>query len=305
MPFKISIIIPTCNRKEWLCQTLDALLLVAQRCEIIVVNDGEFIDLSIDYPTVIYFDNPIKGVANARNFGAKNSRCEYLLFLDDDILITQETINAIDLIIESEHITRAAILLNWNYPDSLIHKMDKSKIGRYLKHHKFHTMESRTGFKFNYNKMFIPCNSIGSATLVISKNVFNQVGGYNEHIEFQGEDIDLTNRLRLNDIGIFIYTPVTCYHNDFIAESLDSYLSRLHKGFVSQYKAYRQGIVSYPQSSKFKTVIYRILLPFFGLIRWFFLIIPNTKSWDFISFKLINIFSSITKIKAQKIAKID
>ena len=92
--FDLSIIIPSLLDNNFL-KTLENLQLSIDglSIEVIIVSDNKNITLDkySDYPFQFYY-NPQKGVASARNFGASIAKSDNLLFIDDDILITKESI---------------------------------------------------------------------------------------------------------------------------------------------------------------------------------------------------------------------
>jgi glycosyltransferase involved in cell wall biosynthesis len=86
---KVSVIIPFFNGVEWLEEAVQsALNQTYKNIEIIVVNDGSSEDVS-DFlnkfqDKIIYHYQKNQGSAVARNWGMKNSRGDYLAFLDSD-----------------------------------------------------------------------------------------------------------------------------------------------------------------------------------------------------------------------------
>jgi GT2 family glycosyltransferase len=93
----ISIIIPTCNRKNILKKCLGALFdqeYPKEKYEIIVVDDGAtdgtgvlVRELIMDSPCQLrYFKQVNKGPAAARNVGVKNAKGEIILFTGDDCI---------------------------------------------------------------------------------------------------------------------------------------------------------------------------------------------------------------------------
>jgi GT2 family glycosyltransferase len=100
MSVKISVIVPTHNRKESLLQLLDSLFLQsipAETYEVIVVCDGvsdgtneRVRTLCQKHPQLRLVEQPQSGPAAARNAGAKIARGMYLAFTDDDCLAAKE-----------------------------------------------------------------------------------------------------------------------------------------------------------------------------------------------------------------------
>lgn len=95
---KVSVIIPTYNRTDFLKMTLDSVINQTYKSiEIIVVDDGSpnnvTEELCKQYKNVDYFK--IKnsgGPATPRNYGFKKSTGDYIAFLDDDDLWLQTKI---------------------------------------------------------------------------------------------------------------------------------------------------------------------------------------------------------------------
>ena len=91
---RVSVVVPTLDRKEFLEQALETVWLQTHEpLECIVVDDGstdgtrEFLD-SLDYDALsTIYREEAKGLSNARNAGIDVSDGEYVMFLDsDDIL---------------------------------------------------------------------------------------------------------------------------------------------------------------------------------------------------------------------------
>lgn len=102
--YKISIIIPAYNAGETLFKTLDSLL--SQQgdidMEVLVINDGSIDNTSNVVslytklmPNIKLINKENGGVSSARNIGLKNAQGEYILFLDSDDTLTNNTLNSI------------------------------------------------------------------------------------------------------------------------------------------------------------------------------------------------------------------
>ena len=292
----ISIVIPTYNRFDIIQETLDKIMHLQSVAafEIIVVNDGNPLPFEIKHSDVSIYKNPKRGAASARNFGASKAKYEVLFFIDDDMWITKESIDSLQSLYENHFFQRSCVVLNWEYPAALQEKMKSEKIGRYLLSANYHTLEGRAKINVDHRQLFFKVISIGSGSFAISKNVFNEIGGYNENITFQGEDIELSQALNRLGISIFLYTPVTCLHNQKDRLDLNGLLDRERRGYESQFKNNRTSA----KINKIKLLVFICLMPLEHIIEWLFHKVPNTPTFDRLNFRLTGILTSIVYYKA-------
>jgi len=290
----ISIIVATKDRKDILLESTLQNILVARQfnCEYIVVNDGDDLSFSTDLSDVLLLNNQKKGVSKARNNGAAIATGKLLFFIDDDMWITPKTIETIISLQKDNHFNDAVVVMNWTYPEQLQNSLQYKKIGRYILRANYHTLEGRSNKKIDYSQSLLSISGIGSGSFVIAKNLFEKIGGYSEQIIFQGEDIDMTQKITKQNIGILLSTPVTCFHNQKDRLDIKHFLLREENGYRSQVAV---GIVDMKIS---KIRIYGLLLPFTPLFRILFNLTPNTSFFDLITFRLIGILSSLTYVKA-------
>ncbi len=87
----VSVIIPTYNRSDWVCEAIDSVLgQTVSPLEIIVVDDGstdETLDrLCLYRDRITVLKQPNRGVSAARNLGINRSRGRYIALLDSDDL---------------------------------------------------------------------------------------------------------------------------------------------------------------------------------------------------------------------------
>ena len=98
----ISIVIPCYNNKKYIRTTVNSALNqdYAPK-EVIVVNDGSTEDIRselndlISYGKISYFEKDNGGASSARNYGIEMSRGKYILTLDSDDIILEDTISSL------------------------------------------------------------------------------------------------------------------------------------------------------------------------------------------------------------------
>ncbi len=191
---KISVIIPTCDRPDFLPKTVDSVIAQTRKPnEIIVVNNGaEKVSLPEQVTEKIKVFNIMvhAGVAQARNFGACVAKNDYLAFLDDDDLWNPEYLEKVERSLQKD--TKCVI--------SRLDKLDCDKIRPYKNADGFVSIENL----LTYNP------GITGSNTVISTEKFFEVGGFDPKLP-PSEDKSLI--LELLRIGI---TPVVLGDNQVI-----------------------------------------------------------------------------------------
>lgn len=292
----ISVIIPTYNRFEIIQETVERMLHLSTSVEfeIIVVNDGQPLPYKFKHPRVTYYQNPKKGVASARNYGVEKARYALLFFIDDDMWISKESLEAIATLQSQAFFETKCALLNWEYPPILQQQMQREKVGRYILKANYHTLEGRAKMIVDTSQTLVQISSIGSGSMAMSKSIFQKIGGYDESITFQGEDNAMSAALSNQQVSVFLYTPITCLHNQKDRLDLDGYLDRERRGYVSQFKNDK----SSEKINWIKWFIFICLIPFAPIIKWLYSIIPNQPKYDTLNFRLIGLQTSIIYYKA-------
>ena len=102
---ELSIIIPAYNSESWIGRCLNSCLtqnIPSDQYEIIVVNDGSkdctgesIKPYLFQYHNILYFEKENGGLGSARNRGLKEASGEYILFLDSDDWLTDNSIGDI------------------------------------------------------------------------------------------------------------------------------------------------------------------------------------------------------------------
>ena len=294
----ISIIMPTYNRFGVAQETINKAIIAIESidAEIIVINDGADLPFTISHPKLRIYKSPKKGVSFARNFGASKSSYPILFFIDDDMWITTSTMQLIIDLWQSKQLEHNSFNLNWIYPVALQEKLKLKKIGRYILNANYHKLEGRSCLTVDYKLKTMDMLGVGSGSFCITKENFNSIGGYNESIDFQGEDLDIAHRLEENHIRSKLATEITCYHNQEDRLEIDGFIDRIYRGYLSQAQA---GMLN---SISLKQKFYTILLPLYAIIKFLYNIIPNRPIFDQLTFRLIGILSSMTYLKALRAA---
>lgn len=163
----ISVVIPTYNRKDFLKEAIESVLKQKDvKKEIIIVddgsNDGTYEEIK-NYP-VGYFFQENKGPASARNLGIKNSKGDFIAFLDSDDLWLEDK-----LFLELQ-------FLKENPYYFLVHTNEiwirNGKILRQLKKHK-------KGGGDQFERSLELC-VISPSSVMVKRELFEKVGFFDE-----------------------------------------------------------------------------------------------------------------------------
>ena len=179
---KVSVIIPSYNRAQSICEAIDSVLSQTSKdFEIIVVDDGSEDStkemLSRYGDKVRYFYQENKGVSAARNYGIREARGEFIAFLDsDDKWLSDKLEKQIDLFLKQPE-----VCLQYSYA----RYYDKEKNIEYLRpQHISISFED-----FLYRNTVLPTSSV-----ILRKSCFDEVGLFDENLP-SIEDYDLWIRI--------------------------------------------------------------------------------------------------------------
>ena len=173
----ISVIVVTMNRVKMLDKGLESLMQCRKEgweIEILVAdNSDNHISEKLNknkYPSVDYiYMNGNKGVTIPRNEAVKRAKGDYLYFMDDDAWVSPNIFDASVEILERRNDIWAVYCrtIFVRFDGTLIYNDNRPKVNRLTQ---------------------IPENSI-----LVKREVFEQLGGFNERIFFgaEGEDISL------------------------------------------------------------------------------------------------------------------
>lgn len=288
---KLSIIIPTKDRGEVFIQTLNNAINSIQHldAEIVVVNDSKIHQPVIQNgrELVRLINNPKSGVASARNAGVRESRGELLLFLDDDIIISKESVDHVLRL--HQQMSNVCFNLNWEYPVEMQEKLELTQFGRFLK------ASQLTSFKGWYadsswkDDALFPSTSVASFHLSLLRKDFNNTKGYHEQFPHAGfEDYDFPRQLKRAGISFYIDSRATVFHNEADRMNLSNWLAsqerRATTRKVGVTLGYTELALKYGYAKRKSLIIINYSTGFLtNVLR----IIPNFKIFDPIYFKVL------------------
>jgi len=289
----LSIIIPTIDRDAVFLKTLEALYVAIKNypCEVIVINDSKNKPVIVpeQYQSkTIVFDNPKSGVASARNFGVSKAKYANLLFMDDDMIVRQESIEELNNTVISN--SNTAINFNWIYPPPLIEQIKKTQFGRYLIKNKFTSLEGWSNNLTWHNDKIFEVDLVASYFLFINRENFNTIGGYNESFPHAGaEDFEFAKRLKSSNIKGLCNPLCMVWHNEEDRVDLQSWLKRKQQSAKTRKVAVELGNLELKlEAGSIKLKINALIYQFKNVLYALLKILPNTIFFDKFYFFIVN-----------------
>jgi N-acetylglucosaminyl-diphospho-decaprenol L-rhamnosyltransferase len=217
----LSIILVNYNGSEFLYDCLNSIDVFIDYCgcEVIVVDNCSTDDsvkiIADNFPAVKLICNQDNlGFGKANNLAVKHSQGEHLLFLNTDTILTENTPKLLsDYLKQNEDVgvigaritfkDASYQLSSGNLPNLVVEFFDKI---RYRLDDRWHYLFSRI-----YNQKYSVVQEVGwvtGACLMIRRDLFKQLDGFDESFFMYFEDKDICKRV--NDLGWkVIYYPNT------------------------------------------------------------------------------------------------
>ena len=219
----ISVIIPTLNKRPKYLQ--EAINSIEKQSylpfEVIIVNNGREdlkiskTSLNIRLHTIVYKS----GVAQARNFGGSLAEGDYLAFLDDDDLWGPDYLKNMQNKIEMEH------------PDCLVGRLDQ------FLNDKISKFKNADG-QINKDIILRFNPGITGSSVVISRNVFKSIGGYNTKLP-PSEDKSLILELLNRNFKVLSVPESQAIIRQSEVDRLTNNNSTLYEGIFQFYRLYK------------------------------------------------------------------
>ena len=223
----VSIIIVNYNAFSLLDQCLNSLITYTTGIsyEIIVIDnnsdEGEVESITKKYKDVILIKSESNvGFAKANNIGIKQSRGKYLLLLNNDTFIVENSIKTIYEFSESKDdiLFVGCKLLNSDGSqqisvvdfDNLLNSFGEN----FFLYKMFPRSKLINRYNINYRKVNYPIevDIIKGAFMFCSSNAIKKLNGFDSRFYFYGEETDLCYRFKAHGGKIFYYPNTSIFH---------------------------------------------------------------------------------------------
>jgi GT2 family glycosyltransferase len=217
-----SIIIINYRQKKYLFDCVDSILrnLNSNEYEIIIVNNSPEEDISkltIKCKAIKIISNKNSGFANANNLAADVAEGEYLFFLNPDTIIKDDVLGNFLKYFSVEKFGAVGFKIFFfdnvfQVSFGLKNNLKNEKINKYYET-KFNERDKETIAKVESLYSDIKeVDWVSGAAMVISKNVFKEIGGFDERYFLYYEDADICERLNKEGYKNFFFPFTNIIH---------------------------------------------------------------------------------------------
>jgi len=221
----VSIMIPNCDHLMDLKKCINSIVTKStySKYEIIIIENNSKNKATFDYyeelrkneniKIITYESNKGFNYSAINNYGRKFANGEHLLFMNNDTeVITKNWIE--EMLMFSQRNDVGAVGVKLYYPDDTIqHAGTVIGIGGIAGHIFFRLNRFKNGY---FSRAMIQQNlsAVTAACMMVRKNVFDEVGGFEQELEVQYNDVDLC--LKIREAGYLIcWTPFAeLYHHE-------------------------------------------------------------------------------------------
>lgn len=226
---KISVYIPAYNAEEFLARCIDGLLKqTLSPDEILVIDDGSqdrTAEIAGSYAGVrLIAHGQNRGLGAARNTAFRSARNELVASLDADCVAGAEWLQRLAVNLEGERVAGAGGRLKEGVQDTLADRWRWE-----------HMPQEWGDLRLEDPPFLFGCNN------VLRKSAVVECGGYDEQLRTNGEDADLSRRLKAKGWKL-IYdptAPVTHWRHDTLESLMSTYWRWLYHGFEEPEKRLR------------------------------------------------------------------
>jgi GT2 family glycosyltransferase len=192
------------------------------RFEVIIVDndsaDGIINEFKKSYPDFIFIDNKVNGgFANGCNIGSSIAKGDYFLFLNPDTVATEDAVGKLLRRAKEnqENFISSCRQVNENNKESKAFGIfpapgSLTGLGRAI--FKFLNRGKVNGKTEAKNDIISP-DWVSGSVMMMNKEIFRSLGGFDEDFWMYYEDTDLCRRVRDQKGNIAYYTDIEIQHN--------------------------------------------------------------------------------------------
>ncbi len=233
---KVSVVIPSKDNPEILRQCISSFVEKTdyKNYEFIVVDNGSSDENRAKYEELLRFygerahistkyiyDKQPFNFSHMCNTGAAEAAGEYILFLNDDIeIIESEWLDR--MLGQAELPTTGAVGAKLLYPNTTLIQhagvinIESGPV------HIFAKMDDTPSYYFNKNKLDFDMLAVTAACLLVKKDKFDEIGGFDENLAVAYNDIDLCFKLAEAGYYNVIRNDAVLYHHESLSRGDDT-----------------------------------------------------------------------------------
>lgn len=254
-----AVIIVNYNTGKLLSQVIERVIKAKEVDEIIVVDNNSTdnsMELLPNSPKVIkYFRKTNTGFGSSCNYGAMHAQSKYLLFLNPDCLIQEESIvMALHTFKKNSNAGMIGALVR--NPDGTEQKATRRRlptlwraIKTYSKLEKLAKYcECFAGVNLNHKPLddkVQRVEAISGAFIIIKASVFNEIGQFDEAFFLHFEDLDLCKRVSDAGYNILLNPEIKVEHYQGTSSQSNSRVSEYKKQSLQRYFRKHCSLFSY------------------------------------------------------------
>ncbi len=252
-PATVSIVIPTKDHPDILLQCIKSIVSTTHekniKYEIVVVDNGSSAYNRVRYGSYINSVGRINGLSNITylykvedfnfshmcNRGAARSGGDYLLFLNDDIEASQDGWMR-EMLSQAQLRHVGVVGAKLLYPDSdLIQHAGITNV-RLGPVHKLQRMHDKKSHYFGFNRGIHNLIGATGACLMLSRDKFNEAGGFPEELPVAFNDVDLCYSVFQNGYYNVCCNHVSLFHHESLSRGLDTLDMRKMERLAHEYE---------------------------------------------------------------------
>lgn len=250
----VSVIIPSKDNFDVYRRCVESLLEKTsyRNIEIITVDNGSREENRADYEAfakqnnIRYFYKPMEFNFSAMcNLGVKQAEGEYVLLLNDDIeVIEAEWLER--MLGQAQLEDTGAVGAKLYYPGSKLIQHDGVILNHQGPVHLFAGMDDDNIYYFGRNRLDYNYSAVTAACLLVKKEKYRKVGGFDESFAVAYNDVDFC--LRLVEAGWYnvVRNDAVLYHHESISRGNDAAdtakLERLKRERIRLYQRHKEYI---------------------------------------------------------------